>query len=215
MSEIREVFTDIYQNRKWDPQGVVLDSVSGPGSTIQYTSNLRAELPRLFDTFGITRVFDAPCGDLNWMSHVLDQCPDIEYIGGDIVPDLIRSNIEKFGQRPRTQFVEIDIIHDALPDAEIMICRECLFHFSNADINSFFQNFVKSNIASLLITCDLVPDEANFDITTGEFRHVNFFIDPWNFSRDYIYQINDWPYSTPACRQMYMWSQDQIANFIK
>ena len=213
MTKTKEIFTDIYANRKWDGVDVENDSVSGPGSSLSHTVNIRAELPKLFDTFQITQVFDAPCGDLNWMSRVLEQCPDVEYTGGDIVEALIASNTEKYSNKLNAKFITIDIVNDPLPDAELMICRECLFHLSNADIKSFFNNFLKSNISALLMTSDL-DREPNFDIETGGFRRVNFFTAPWNFTQDHIYIINDWPYPSPPNRQMYMWSRDQIENIV-
>lgn len=209
---MKEVFTNIYVNRKWDSTDTENDSVSGPGSSLAHTQNIRAELPKLFETFGIQTVFDAPCGDLNWMSKVLTQCPGIEYTGGDIVDELIQSNREKYKDL-NANFVVIDITKDKLPEAELMICRECLFHLSHSDIRAFFNNFLKSNITALLMTSDL-SNEDNYDIETGGFRHVNFFTAPWNFEPNFIYTINDWPYPTPPNRQMYMWSREQIEQFV-
>ena len=212
MNKTKQVFTDIYVNKKWDETGEY-GSLSGPGSSLAHTINIRRELPELFNTFQITKVFDAPCGDLTWMSQVLAQCPEIEYIGGDIVDALIESNTQKYSTQFNAKFMTIDIVNDPLPDAELMICRECLFHLSDADIKSFFNNFLKSNIAALLMTSDLV-DEPNRDIESGGFRWVNFFNTPWNFTTDYIYKINDWPYASQPQRQMFMWRQEQIKTIV-
>ena len=214
MKQIEEVFTDIYVNRKWDEPGKANESVSGNGSTLDFTRNLRQELPKLFDTFAIRTVFDAPCGDLHWMSRVLAECPDIRYIGGDIVGQLVDANKETYKDNPNLSFMKIDIINDKLPDAELMICRDCLFHFSEADLKTFLRNFVSSNIIALLTTTDILP-EPNRDIVTGDYRHLNLLAEPYNFTHDYIYEINDWPYPTPPTRKMYMWSREQIEDIIK
>lgn len=213
MTDTKAVFTDIFVNRRWDSNDSENDSVSGPGSSITHTANIRAELPVMFDTFSIGSVFDAPCGDLNWMSKVLEQRPDIEYVGGDIVDELIESNRKKYANLSNAKFINVDITVDELPSADIMICRECLFHLSNEKIKAFFENFLRSDISALLMTCDL-DSEPNFDIESGGFRRINFFNTPWNFERNYIYTINDWPYPTPPNRQMYLWSRDQIAEFV-
>jgi hypothetical protein len=210
MSKIKQAFTDIYVNRKWDSGQLTDDSVSGPGSSIAHTVNIRAELPELFKTFGITRVFDAGCGDLNWMSRVLQDSPDVEYTGGDIVDELIEQNQKAY---PEHTFVTVDITRDALPSADLMICRECLFHLSDSDIKLALNNFLQSDIAAILMTSDLV-DDANRDIESGDFRWVNFFNTPWNFTKDYIYTINDWPYQSQPQRKMFMWSQEQIKNIV-
>ena len=96
MKKTEEIFTDIYVNRLWDEPNATNESVSGNGSTLDFTKNLREELPKLFDTFAIKTVFDAPCGDLNWMSRVLEKNPDIAYIGGDIVAPMIESHVKKY-----------------------------------------------------------------------------------------------------------------------
>ena len=41
--------------------------------------------------FKIKRLFDAPCGDFNWMPQVLKGV-EVDYIGSDIVEDLIVKN---------------------------------------------------------------------------------------------------------------------------
>jgi hypothetical protein len=214
MKQIEQVFTDIYVNRRWDEPNKSNESVSGNGSTLDYTRNLRQELPKLFDTFAIKTVFDAPCGDLNWMSQVLAKRTDIDYTGGDIVQPLIDKLNETYKDHTNRRFIKIDIINDTLPDADLMICRDCLFHFSEADVKTFFKNFVVSNIAALLTTTDILP-EPNRDILTGNYRHINLFADPYNFKPNFIYEIDDWPYPTLPTRKMYMWSREQIADAVK
>ena len=77
---IKDRFTKIYEINYWEGS----ESRSGPGSTVDGTTNLRRYLPTLFDEFSIRTVLDAPCGDFNWMKIVTEDC-DIHYIGGDIV----------------------------------------------------------------------------------------------------------------------------------
>lgn len=213
MTNIKETFTDIYVNRKWDEPNKSNESVSGNGSTLEYTQNLRRELPKLFDKFAITSVFDAPCGDLNWMSRVLAEYPDIDYTGGDIVEPLVAQLTETYADNAKMNFKLIDIINDQLPRVDLMICRDCLFHFSEADIKSFLTNFVSTDIVALLVTSDTLP-EPNRDIITGDYRHLNLFSAPYNFTADYIYEIADWPYPTPPTRKMFMWSREQIEEIV-
>src|SRR3954471_18881233 len=83
---IEEIFTTYYRENVW----INDESVSGDGSTLEYTKNLRQELPLLFETLQINSILDAPCGDFNWFREV-SRGP-ISYVGGDIVPDLIQRN---------------------------------------------------------------------------------------------------------------------------
>ncbi|HMJ08127.1 MAG TPA: hypothetical protein VK468_03925, partial [Pyrinomonadaceae bacterium] len=100
---IEEIFTEHYTKNVW----INDQSVSGDGSTSEYTENLRRELPGLFEKFGIRSILDAPCGDYNWFRHV-DRGTEISYIGGDIVGDLVRRNNESYGDA-NTSFVKLDI----------------------------------------------------------------------------------------------------------
>ena len=210
MNNTKEIFTDIFVNRKWAHSDYPDTPPSGPGSSLDYTQNLRAELPKLFEQFQIQTVFDAPCGDLTWMSDVLKSCPTVQYTGGDIVEPMIEQHKTTY---PEYNFVTIDIIKDPLPAADIMICRDCLFHFPINDIKKFLKNFVKSDIASLLTTSHVMYSNTP-DIELGGYRELNLFDTNFNFTRDYIYKIDDWVRPFPE-RKMYMWSHDQIAKIVE
>ena len=171
-------FTWIYQNDYWQSK----ESVSGTGSTLKYTENLRKELPSLFQKFGIHRVFDAPCGDFNWMSQLLREV-DVSYIGGGIVEPLIRT-LEERHRTDRISFVHIDLISGMFPPADLMICRDCLFHLSYSDTRSVLENFVASGIPYLLTTSHKNDGTiVNRDIQTGSFRVMDLFAPPYNFPR--------------------------------
>jgi len=210
MNNTKEIFTDIFVNRKWAHSDYPDTPPSGPGSSLAYTQNLRAELPKLFKQFQIQTVFDAPCGDLTWMSDVLKSSPNVQYTGGDIVEPMIEQHKITY---PDYKFVTIDILKDTLPSADIMICRDCLFHFPIANIKQFFKNFVKSDIASILTTSHVMYANTH-DIELGGYRELNLFDSNFNFTRDYIYEINDWVPPFPE-RKMYMWSHDQIAKIVE
>jgi hypothetical protein len=70
-------FTLIYKKKYRQNE----ESVSGFGSTLEYTANLRNKLPELFGKFSIKTIFDAPCGDFNWMGYILKE-NNLNYIRG-------------------------------------------------------------------------------------------------------------------------------------
>jgi hypothetical protein len=80
---LEEKFTIIYERNAWGGA----ESVSGSGSSLRMTQNVRNSLPSLIETFAVKSIFDAPCGDFNWMKLINLQ--NISYIGGDIVKPLI------------------------------------------------------------------------------------------------------------------------------
>ena len=80
----------------------------------------------------VNTFFDAPSTTSNWMSYV--SLPEgTHYIGADIVPDLITALSAKYGDRVGHDFRVIDIVHDALPSADLWLCRDVLGHLRNAD----------------------------------------------------------------------------------
>lgn len=114
-------FTRIYERNYWKGS----DSTSGTGSSIEYTANLRSQLPRLFARFSIKSIVDAPCGDFNWMRDVVSNT-SVDYTGGDIVKPLTQQ-LKEIYTSDAVRFLHLDITKDPLPHADLMICRDCLF----------------------------------------------------------------------------------------
>lgn len=197
-------FTAIYRANRWGSP----ESVSGPGSTLNYTAKLRERLPDLIEAYSVRTVFDAPCGDFNWM-HLVVQSGDFNYIGGDIVEALIDRNNQCF-RNERTLFIHLDITAHNFPKADLMILRDCLFHMSDKDIWATLNNFVQSQIPYLLTTTHMnLSGFANNDISTGEFRLLDLFSSPFCFPRDPLERIEDWIEPYPP-REMCLWSREQV-----
>ena len=169
------------------------ESLSGPGSTAEYTENLRRELPLLFERFGIKSMLDAPCGDYNWMRLI--ERRDVQYIGGEIVPELVDSNNAAYAD-DNTRFIQCDIVKDDLPAVDLWLCRDVLFHFSYDDI-------FRSNVTYILTT-DHPRHEENFDIRTGSFRSMNIMRKPFCFPEPILW-IDDF-IEQFAVRRMGLWN---------
>lgn len=206
---VEEKFDLIYSTNYWFDK----ESRSGTGSSLMSTKNIRFHLPKIFKKFDIKKLFDAPCGDFNWMLHVL-KSTKIDYLGSDIVKDLIVSN--KKYENDRIKFSKLDIRFDKLPDSDLMICRDCLFHFSYKDIFLFLNNFLSSDIKYILLTSNLNSDHKfeNKDIVTGDFREIDLFSKPFNFEKNYIYSFDDRGLEIEHFKQMYLFSKLQIKNVL-
>ena len=208
--ECAERFTDIYINQKWGGKG----TVSGNGSTMSYTEAIRAALPEVFIKFDIHSVFDGPCGDFNWMSHVVNNNHMItKYIGGDIVEDMINQLNEKYAS-DRVEFLKCDIIQDGFPDVDLMICRDCLFHLPNSEIIKFFKNFIKSDIKYLLTTTHyptLKNVKFNENIPFGNYRLIDLFAPPFSLPEKVLFRFDDSHTSEERSRrEMVLWSREQL-----
>lgn len=195
-----EVFRRIALTNKWKDA----ESVSGPGSTLEYTEKLRSALPGLFKQFRINTVLDAPCGDYNWMQHV--ERPGVSYIGGEIVPELVDRNNERYADET-TRFVVCDILEDKLPAVDLWICRDVLFHFPEADIFRTLANLFRSDIKYIL-TSDHPEQERNYDIAVGRFRTLNLMIEPFRFPEPLLW-IDDWIDPYPV-RRMGLWEVESL-----
>jgi hypothetical protein len=203
---IEDRFTAIYKRNAWAFGSD--ESISGAGSSLAYTENLRNKLPELFNRFCIKSVFDAPCGDFHWMRFVLKE-PDIQYTGGDIVAPLIETNRSKY-ENQRIKFIHVDLTKDAFPVSDLMICRDCLFHLSFHDTKLLLNNFISSGTRYLLATTHINIDNfANKDISTGDYRLIDLFALPYAFPRNVAYRIEDWKEPDPP-RELCLWTRDQV-----
>jgi hypothetical protein len=203
-----QIFTTIYKYKLWGND----ESISGPGSSLKYTENLRKELPKIVGDYSIKSIFDAPCGDFYWMKHVLRDI-DVDYIGGDIVRPLIASLNAKH-KSARTKFIQVDIIKDEFPEVDLMICRDCLPHLSFQEAKKVLENFMASGTQFLLTTThDNKDGSPNADIEVGGFRLIDLFSSPYCFPANPLAWIDDWIPPHPK-RQLCLWNKEQVGEAV-
>lgn len=182
------------------------ESHSGEGSTLAYTENLRAQLPALFRKYNIRSVFDAPCGDYHWFRHI--ERDGITYLGGDIVRPLAERNQHRFGD-DQTAFVCFDICRSPFPNADIWICRDCMFHLPSADVMHAFENFADSNIPYVLTTSHIDVQD-NITLPRMGFRMLSLELPPYHFPPP-LDVIDDWVPGYPR-RILGLWRREQIRD---
>ena len=206
--DLQSRFIAIHKTNYWNS----LESVSGSGSTLKATENLRAKLPDLIKRFGIESLCDAPCGDFSWIRDVILDL-DIVYKGVDVVPDLITS-LQNFANE-RITFECGDIRTHDFNKFDLMLIRDCLFHLSYKDIDLVLKNLSQQNYKYLLTTSYL-PDSTfiNVDIETGGFRHIDLLSAPFNFPNNYTTSIADW-LEPESIRYLYMWEKNQVPTALK
>jgi hypothetical protein len=168
------VFSNIFTANTWGSA----ESVSGAGSELSNTAQVIRELPVLLRDLQVESLLDAPCGDFNWMQHV--DLAGIDYHGADIVDTLVQRNTERFA-RPGRRFSKLDLLTDSLPKVDLVLCRDCLFHFSHADVFRALHALVASRSKWLLTTTftyRTLPRNGN--IATGEWTPINLELPPYN-----------------------------------
>lgn len=172
-AHMESTFAPFYTENRWGDD----ESVSGPGSSLTRTAKLRRELPDLLQEIGARTLLDAPCGDFNWMKDT--RLGVEQYIGVDIIPDLITRNQELYGN-DETRFLLLDLTRDKLPRADAILCRDCLIHFSYRHIAAAIKNFKRSG-SRYLLTNSYPAWSKNENIRTGDFRPLNLTQPPFNF----------------------------------
>ena len=187
---------------------------SGPGSTLEHTESLRGALPGIFKKYEVRSFVDAPCGDWHWMKHL--DLSSITYSGLDIVPELVEKNAERFG-RENVAFKVADITSDPLPYADMLMCRDCLFHLKFWLRWAFLENFVTSGTPYLLTTVHDNPVNRNVP-QNGKFRWFNPRVAPfflphplelvWDAPRG-LQTLGDIDFRSK--RYMGIWHRDQIS----
>lgn len=198
-----QIFRHHFETNEWGSN----ESVSGAGSTIAYTENIRKEISRLVNDLAVDTILDAPCGDYNWF-RMIQWERAITYIGGDIVQPLVERNQSLYGS-PSAKFIKIDIVHDILPTVNLWLCRDCLFHLSNRDVQLVIDNFLRSEIRYLLTSTHSACVE-NSDIPTGSFRLLNLELPPFNFCKP-ITMLDDFIEGFPV-RHLALWDRETLSK---
>ncbi|MBK8502389.1 MAG: class I SAM-dependent methyltransferase [Saprospiraceae bacterium] len=172
---LEEVFDIIYKDNYWKNG----ESRSGPGSTLEETSGLIEQINRLIVDFQIKSILDLPCGDFNWMRYI--DLNNIDYLGADIVSDLVELNIKKHADR-NIKFIRLDLLEDQLPKCDLILVRDCLVHFSDDQIISALNNITRSG-SEYLLTTTFTDLRLNRDNVTGDWRPLNLQIQPFSLPK--------------------------------
>jgi hypothetical protein len=143
---------------------------------------------------------------------------DINYIGLDIVENVIEKNKITYATN-NINFEISNICEDRLPDCDIIMVRDCLFHLSYEDINKFLINLSNTNYKYLLTTTHTVnKDFENSNINTGDFRLIDLFSPPFSFDPTKVEsRVDDFPVGYSLKRQMILVEKrfvpKEVSNF--
>lgn len=209
----QEKFSEIHRVNFWGNK----ETVSGPGSNLKNTSDTIYNLNKIIKNYNIKSILDAPCGDFFWMKKVLSKNLNLKYCGIDIVEEIIKQNKKKYSSS-NIKFFKKDIIFNLIPESDLIICRDLLIHLSNKDIKAFLLNLKSSNFKYLLIGGyeSNIYQINNNEIKTGDFRQINIFKNPINFSRKFTLKFEDHKYQHKTTNYksfMYLYEKKNIFKF--
>lgn len=166
-----ERFTYIYEFQKWGPLGA--------------PSTLRRQLSVLLAELEINSIFDAGCGDFNWMKDIPYAG---SYIGADIVPSLIDNLNTEYGDESH-RFATMDVTEDLPPTVDLIVCRDVLLHLPNAEVAEALRNFRASGSRWLLVST-YSKTRRNWDIEAGGQHRLNLERPPFSLPRPQRYLVD-------------------------
>jgi hypothetical protein len=203
---MQSIFQKIFHLHHWYND----ESISGPGSSLSQTKTLREILPKILSQLKVSSVLDIPCGDFNWIKEI--DLSSYSYCGADIVHEIVSSNLSNYSRRNR-HFVWADITSSNLVQHDLIFCRDCLVHFSYADVFKAVINIKKSNSQYLLTTT--FPGRVNKDIKTGGWRPLDLQNDPFYFPPP-IKLINEQcteEYGRYSDKSLGLWAIENLPGF--
>ena len=162
---VSDCFSEIYHTKRWgEADGEAF--CSGGGSEAQFAVPYVKLVQSLIAEHKIRTLVDLGCGDFR-VGRMLFPQRDLQYVGVDVVPDLIAHNRSRFGG-PQVEFRCANMIDDELPDGELCLIREVLQHLTNAEILRVLAKCAKYRV--VLVTEELFTKRGsrpNLDILHG------------------------------------------------
>ncbi|HWF65181.1 MAG TPA: class I SAM-dependent methyltransferase [Rhizomicrobium sp.] len=131
-----EIFDNIYRNDLWR-------CGSGSGSREELTRDYRTFLQNFMRENRIASVVDLGCGDWQFSRHM--DWTGIDYTGVDVSSVVLAAT--KAFSREGVRFLHANAVTDPLPAADLLIAKDVLQHWSNADILAFLPRLQNYRVA--------------------------------------------------------------------
>jgi SAM-dependent methyltransferase len=160
---MKAVFTQIYAQNLWGYG-------SGEGSLPEHTKDYRRFLERFIRDRQIKSVVDYGCGD--WQFSRLIDWDGVRYLGLDVVDSLIEHNLKTY-RKDNITFEVLAGTPVELPDAELIILKDVLQHWSHQSIRSFLPKIAKCKFALITNCVNPYGPTDNRDILDGDFRPLD------------------------------------------
>jgi predicted O-methyltransferase YrrM/SAM-dependent methyltransferase len=154
-------FTSAYETGLWgkDASG---RGTSGAGSIVQEALPFIQYIQNFLDTHQIQSIVDVGCGD--WVLAREIQWGDSEYLGIDIVENLIRDNQKIYGS-DKVRFLKQDVGITPMPAGDLLICKDVFIHLPDSEVDFILKESKKFKF------CIFVNDINSSDKTNVPFNH--------------------------------------------
>jgi len=176
---LKRAFDSIYADSRWG-RSADGHGLSGPGSTLEATSQYRSFIEDLIRDEGVRSVVDAGCGDWSFSQHI--DWGAAAYRGLDVV-DVLVEKLQAAHEGPNIRFDQQDIT-DELPTADLLIVKDVLQHLPNAYIHKFIRNNLHANRYRIAVVVNdrTFDHRDNRDIRVGGFRGLDLRAEPFHLT---------------------------------
>jgi SAM-dependent methyltransferase len=159
-------------------------SVSGPGSEQSAAKPALALLDMTVAEYKVGSILDLGCGDWNWMQHASWRAmPNVRYEGWEAHQGLVDHLTTEFGNQ-NIRFRCADLACEPLPSADLVVCRDVLFHL-RIDLAESVITRLRAN-GCLLLAPSFLGEETNagieqyLPIDGWGFYRINLDVAPFN-----------------------------------
>lgn len=140
-----------------------------------------SDIIKLIDDLQIKILLELPCGYSSWLKNI--QIELEQYIGCDIVEQIVRKNRQEFASN-KVRFEVINFSIDNLPKADLIFSRDLLNHLSLEEAFKVIANFKKSGAKYLLAMTNNDIGQNNELMKNENFeRELNLNLPPFNFPK--------------------------------
>lgn len=127
----------------------------------------------------------------------------VRYIGAVIVEVVVRHNQERYAA-PNRSLIRIDLTLDALPEADMVLCRDCLFHLSFDHAGKALKNIKQCGARYPLVTTNPTL-EKNSDIVSGEWRRLDLQAAPFSLPKPLLLINENSPHPGNEDKHLGLW----------
>ena len=164
------------------------ESLCGAGSWKAQAGDARDFIQGAINKYRFETILDLGCGDWNWMEEI--DFKGAQYLGIDCDDQMIQDNSSKYGS-DQIKFQVGDIFSIELPEADLVICRDVLFHVRQ-ELSSSLIEKLKTRNRLFFISTSFNQQTTNHEprpyckIEDWGFYRINLLQDPFNLQEKLI-----------------------------
>ncbi len=176
---MKQRFEEIYATSEWGKG-------SGEGSYVEHTKPYVRFLERFIRTNDVRSVVDMGCGD--WQFSQTVNWQGARYQGFDIVESVVRENQSRFSSGT-IEFFLYEGDPTALPEADLLIAKDVLQHWSQDRVQAFLPVIQRYRFALITNCVEPNGETPNQEIEDGAFRRLDINAAPFHWQAKEVFQF--------------------------